>query len=68
MAWAKAGRKCSTCRTRTPDFIFPIIGEELGLRATLFVVFSFLVVTLSGTVICHPGPGPASACSSALDW
>ena len=33
------------------DFIFPIIGEELGLRATLFVVFSFLVVTLSGTMI-----------------
>ena len=33
------------------DFIFPILGEELGLRATLFVVFSFLVVTLSGTMI-----------------
>ena len=33
------------------DFIFPIIGEELGLRATLFVVFSFLVVTLSGAMI-----------------
>ena len=33
------------------DFIFPIIGEELGLRATLFVVFSFLLVTLSGATI-----------------
>ena len=33
------------------DFIFPIIGEELGLRATLFVVLSFLGVTLSGTLI-----------------
>ena len=33
------------------DFIFPIIGEELGLRATLFVVFSFLAATLSGIMI-----------------
>ena len=33
------------------DFIFPIVGEELGLRATLFIVFSFLVVTMSGTAI-----------------
>lgn len=33
------------------DFIFPIIGEELGLRATLSIVFAFLVVTLSGATI-----------------
>lgn len=33
------------------DFIFPIIGEELGLRMTLFVVFTFLMVTLSGVLI-----------------
>ena len=33
------------------DFIFPIIGEELGLRMTLFVVFSFLMVTFSGVFI-----------------
>ncbi len=33
------------------DFIFPIVGEELGLRATLLVVLSFLLVTLCGTVI-----------------
>jgi cell division protein FtsW len=33
------------------DFIFPIIGEELGLRATLLIVLSFLLVTLSGTLI-----------------
>ena len=33
------------------DFIFPIVGEELGLRGTLFVVFSFLVLTLSGATI-----------------
>ena len=33
------------------DFIFPIIGEELGLRMTLFVVFAFLTVTLSGVLI-----------------
>ena len=33
------------------DFIFPIIGEELGLRATLLVVFTFLSATLSGILI-----------------
>lgn len=33
------------------DFIFPIVGEELGLRATLGIVLSFLLVTLSGTMI-----------------
>ncbi len=33
------------------DFIFPIIGEELGLRSTLLIVLSFLLVTLSGALI-----------------
>ena len=33
------------------DFIFPVIGEELGLRCTLAVVFAFLVIILSGSVI-----------------
>ena len=33
------------------DFIFPIIGEELGLVATLSIVLLFLLVTLSGTLI-----------------
>ena len=33
------------------DFIFPIIGEELGLRATLLVIFTFLSATLSGILI-----------------
>lgn len=33
------------------DFIFPIIGEELGLRATLLVIFTFLMTTLSGILI-----------------
>ena len=33
------------------EFIFPIIGEELGLRATLLVVLIFLVVTLCGILI-----------------
>jgi cell division protein FtsW len=33
------------------DFIFPVIGEELGLIATLGVVFCFLVITLAGTTI-----------------
>lgn len=33
------------------DFIFPMIGEELGLRATLLVVFSYLIICLCGTVV-----------------
>ncbi|MEI8292907.1 MAG: putative lipid II flippase FtsW [bacterium] len=33
------------------DFIFPMIGEELGLYATLFTVFSYLVICLCGALI-----------------
>jgi len=33
------------------DFIFPMIGEELGLRVTLLVVFFFLVVVVCGMMI-----------------
>jgi len=33
------------------DFIFPMIGEELGLRFTLIVVFCFLLILFSGVLI-----------------
>jgi len=33
------------------DFIFPMIGEELGLCFTLGVVFCYLVIILFGTII-----------------
>jgi cell division protein FtsW len=33
------------------DFIFPIIGEELGLRFSLLVVFLFVVIVLCGIMI-----------------
>lgn len=33
------------------DFIFPMIGEELGMRFTLLVVFFFLLMLLSGVLI-----------------
>jgi cell division protein FtsW len=33
------------------DFIFPVIGEELGLRFTLLVVFIYLVIILCGAMI-----------------
>jgi cell division protein FtsW len=33
------------------DFIFPVVGEELGLRCTLAVVFAYVVFVLCGAVI-----------------
>ena len=33
------------------DFIFPMVGEELGLFATLGVVFCYLMIIVFGTVI-----------------
>jgi len=33
------------------DFIFPIIGEELGLKATLCVILAFVFITISGILI-----------------
>src|ERR1700724_4657292 len=33
------------------DFIFPMIGEELGLRISLLVVLLFVVVIVCGIVI-----------------
>jgi cell division protein FtsW len=33
------------------DFIFPMVGEELGLKATVLVVLAFLVLCLCGLLI-----------------
>ncbi len=33
------------------DFIFPMIGEELGLRFTLLVVFCYVVIVVCGAMI-----------------
>jgi cell division protein FtsW len=33
------------------DFIFPIIGEELGLRFSLLVIFLFVVIVVCGVMI-----------------
>lgn len=33
------------------DFIFPMIGEELGLKITLLTVFGYLLICLSGTIV-----------------
>jgi cell division protein FtsW len=41
------------------DFVFPIIGEELGMWATLAVVLAFLILVLcSGWITIH-APDPA---------
>ena len=33
------------------DFIFPIVGEELGLRFSLFVIFLFVIIIICGMTI-----------------
>jgi cell division protein FtsW len=33
------------------DFIFPMIGEELGLRFTLLTVFGYLLICVAGTIV-----------------
>jgi cell division protein FtsW len=33
------------------DFIFPVIGEELGLRVTLLIIFCYLLILTCGTLI-----------------
>jgi cell division protein FtsW len=38
------------------DFIFPMIGEELGLRVTLAIVFCYLLICLCGTLIAMNAP------------
>jgi cell division protein FtsW len=38
------------------DFIFPMIGEELGLGFTLLVVFAFLLIGVAGTMIAFHAP------------
>ncbi len=55
------------------DFIFPIIGEELGLRFSLLVVFLFVVVIICGlTIALHArdrfGLLLASGIVSLLGW
>lgn len=41
------------------DFVFAIIGEEMGLIVTLLVVFAFLMLCLSATWISIHAPDPA---------
>jgi cell division protein FtsW len=38
------------------DFIFPMIGEELGLRGTLAAVLAFVIIVLSGMCIAAYAP------------
>ena len=38
------------------DFIFPMVGEELGLPFTLLIVFLFVVILVAGCVIALHAP------------
>jgi cell division protein FtsW len=33
------------------DFIFPVVGEELGLRITLLIVFAYIIFILCGAMV-----------------
>ncbi len=43
---------------RHTDFIFSIIGEELGLIATLLIIIAFVIVVLCGLYIAMKAPDP----------
>jgi len=44
--WAMAGRNWASSPNTNTDFIFSIVGEELGLVATLSVLLAFLVIMI----------------------
>ena len=52
-AWAMAGRSSGFVPEHHTDFIFSIIGEELGLIATLLVVVAFVVLLVCGIYIAR---------------
>ena len=57
-AWASApaGRSGAGCRNRPRDFIFAIIGEELGLVGTLCVTFLYGGLAFAGLRIARRVP------------
>jgi cell division protein FtsW len=44
------------------DFIFPVVGEELGLGATLFVVLCYVAIAVSGCGIALQATNMFSRC------
>lgn len=56
------GLGTGTLKFRVPevstDFVFPAVGEELGLPVTLAVVLAFLVILVCGALIAHHAPDP----------
>ncbi len=38
------------------DFIFAVVGEELGIKATLSIVFAYVVLVACGTIIALNAP------------
>ena len=51
MAWAILARSSCICPRLKTDFIFSIIGEELGLVGALFVIALFVAVLVCGLLI-----------------
>jgi cell division protein FtsW len=44
------------------DFIFPVVGEELGLLFTLGTVFCFVLIAVSGCLIAAQASNPFDRC------
>ncbi len=44
-------QKMSFLPEASTDFILPVIGEELGLRVTLLIVFGYVVIVMCGSII-----------------
>jgi cell division protein FtsW len=55
------GRQKTFVPEQHTDFILPVIGEELGLPATLAVVAAFIVIIISGMTIAWRARDPFGA-------
>ena len=69
-AWAPAGRSGAACPHAETDFIFAIIGEELGLIGTLVVLALFGLLGYAGLRVATRVKDPfvRLAAAAAVAW
>ena len=56
LGWGEGRLKMEYLPFAETDFIFPMVGEELGLWFTLGVVYAFLAIAIFGVVIANRAP------------